>query len=233
MHVALDLTPVTGVTRRDAVLTGLRDAILRGRLKPGDRLKEVQLSQDLGVSRPTLREAIYQLIHEGLLVQEPHRGVTVAAVDASMIQDVAVVRAALETVAAQAIAADGNGAARQALHRAYDAYVEAADGGDPVRENEAHLALHEAIWMESGNAVLRRIWPIVVASINLALTTDEVVRQDAARTRRMHDDLVRAILDNRPGDIAATVRDHIQTSAGELVELLRDREAPGRPAAEE
>jgi DNA-binding GntR family transcriptional regulator len=85
-------------------LTELRSAILTGQLLPGDRLKEVELSNELGVSRPTLREAIYQLIHEGLLVQEPYKGITVAGIDASTISDIAVVRVALETIAAKAIA---------------------------------------------------------------------------------------------------------------------------------
>ena len=72
------VSQVVGVTRRDAVLTELRDAILSGRLQPGDRIREVQMSKELGVSRPTLREAIYQLIHEGLLTQEVYKGITVA-----------------------------------------------------------------------------------------------------------------------------------------------------------
>ena len=218
------LMPVASVTRRDAVLTELRSAILNGRLMPGDRLKEVQLSKELGVSRPTLREAIYQLIHEGLLVQEAYRGVTVAAIDASMINDIAVVRGSLETIAAKAIAADKDGAARQALQKAWDAYEEAAAGGDPVRENEAHLALHETIWMASGNVMLQRIWPIVSASINLALSTDIAVRHDGERNRRLHRELVHAILDNRQRGITTAVRNHIQTSAGELLEILQQRE---------
>jgi DNA-binding GntR family transcriptional regulator len=72
-----NLSPVVSVTRRDAVLSELRNAILTGRLAPGDRIKEVQMAKELGVSRPTLREAIYQLIHEGLLVQEVYKGITV------------------------------------------------------------------------------------------------------------------------------------------------------------
>lgn len=219
-----NLMPVASVTRRDAVLTELRSAILNGRLMPGDRLKEVQLSKELGVSRPTLREAIYQLIHEGLLVQEAYRGVTVAAIDASMINDIAVVRGALETIAAKAIAADKDGTARQALQAAWDEYEDAAASGDLVRENEAHLALHETIWMASGNVMLQRIWPIVSASINLALSTDIAVRHDGERARRLHHDLVRAIVDNRQRDITTAVRNHIQTSAGELLEIMQERE---------
>lgn len=217
------LMPVASVTRRDAVLTELRDAILTGKLIPGERLKEVQLSRDLGVSRPTLREAIYQLIHEGLLVQEPYKGVTVAQIDASTINDIAVVRVPLEVIAAKAIAADKDGAAREALRQAWAEYDQAAASGDPSRENDAHLALHETIWMASGNVMLARIWPIISASVNLALSTDHAIRHDEERNRRMHAELVDAILDNRTRHITSAVREHIQVSAGELLELLKER----------
>jgi len=219
-----NVSQVVSVTRRDAVLTELRDAILAGRLQPGDRIREVQMSKELGVSRPTLREAIYQLIHEGLLVQEVYKGITVAGIDPATITDIAVARAALESIAARAIAADKDGAAREALRQAWVAYDEAAASGDPARENEAHLELHRTIWMESGNTMLHRIWPIVAASINLALTTDVAARDDAERNRRKHRELVEAILNGPRRKIDAAVHEHIMTSASELVEVLREQE---------
>jgi DNA-binding GntR family transcriptional regulator len=223
-----NVAPVSSVTRREAVLSELRGAILSGKLQPGERLKEVQLSQDLGVSRPTLREAIYQLIHEGLLVQEAYKGVTVVAIDAETISDIAVVRSSLETIAAKAIATDKDDTGRKALRQAYEEYAQAAASNDPVRETAAHLALHETIWMASGNIMLRRIWPIVSASINLALSTDTAVRHDSDRNRRMHRELVEAILDNKHRRITTAVREHIQVSAGELLDILSERDGePG------
>jgi DNA-binding GntR family transcriptional regulator len=219
-----NLSPVTSVIRRDAVLSQLRNAILTGRLVPGERIREVQLAKDLGVSRPTLREAIYQLIHEGLLIQEPHKGVTIAGIDAATITDIAVVRASLETIAAKAIASEKDGSARERLRQVWVAYDEAAASGDPVRENEAHMELHRTVWMESRNTMLERIWPIVSASISLALSTDVAARQDTERSRRLHRELVDAILHNRQRKIVSAVREHIQISADELLEILRERE---------
>jgi len=220
-----NLSPVTSVIRRDAVLSQLRNAILTNRLKPGERIREVQLARDLGVSRPTLREAIYQLIHEGLLVQEPHKGVTVADIDAATITDIAVVRAALETIAAKAIATDKDDSVRERLRQVWITYDEAAASGDTVRENEAHMELHRTVWMASHNSMLERIWPIVSASVNLALSTDIAARQDTERNRRMHRELVEAILYNRRRRIVSAVREHIQISADELLGLLRERQA--------
>lgn len=220
-----NLSPVTSVIRRDAVLSQLRNAILTNRLKPGERIREVQLAKDLGVSRPTLREAIYQLIHEGLLVQEPHKGVTVAEIDAATITDIAVVRAALETIAAKAIATDKDDSVRERLRQVWITYDEAAASGDTVRENEAHMELHRTVWMASHNSMLERIWPIVSASVNLALSTDIAARQDTERNRRMHRELVEAILYNRRRRIVSAVREHIQISADELLGLLRETQA--------
>ena len=220
-----NLSPVTSVIRRDAVLSQLRNAILTNRLKPGERIREVQLAKDLGVSRPTLREAIYQLIHEGLLVQEPHKGVTVAEIDAATITDIAVVRAALETIAAKAIATDKDDSVRERLRQVWITYDEAAASGDTVRENEAHMELHRTVWMASHNSMLERIWPIVSASVNLALSTDIAARQDTDRNRRMHRELVEAVLYNRRRRIVSAVREHIQISADELLGLMRERQA--------
>jgi len=220
-----NLSPVTSVIRRDAVLSQLRNAILTNRLKPGERIREVQLARDLGVSRPTLREAIYQLIHEGLLVQEPHKGVTVADIDAATITDIAVVRAALETIAAKAIATDKDDSVRERLRQVWITYDEAAASGDTVRENEAHMELHRTVWMASHNSMLERIWPIVSASVNLALSTDIAARQDTERNRGMHRELVEAILHNRQRRIVSAVREHIQISADELLGLLRETQA--------
>ena len=219
-----NVSPVSNVTRRDAVLSELRNAVISGRLLPGDRLKEVQLAKELGVSRPTLRVAIYQLIHEGLLVQEDYKGVTVAGIDPAMMTDIAVVRTALETLAAKAIASDKSGHAQAALQQAWAAYDAAAGSGDLDRENEAHLELHRTIWIASGNSMLQRVWPLVSASIHLALSTDVATRHDAQRNRQMHSELIEAIRHNRPRDIDRSVRDHIRVSADELIELLNRRE---------
>jgi DNA-binding GntR family transcriptional regulator len=212
---------VASVTRRDAVLSELRNAILTGRIGPGERLKEVELAQELGVSRPTLREAIYQLIHEGLLVQEDYKGITVTSLDPATISDIAVVRIALETIAAKAIARDKSGRSQAALQRAWAAYDEAAASGDPVRENEAHVELHRTIWIESGNSMLLRIWPVVSATIHRALSTDAAARHDTSRNWRHHRELVDAIMHKRSRDIDRAVRTHVRLSAEELLEMLQ------------
>ena len=65
---------------RDVVFNTLRQAILRGELKPGERLMEIQLANKLGVSRTPIREAIRKLELEGLVLMIPRKGAEVAEI---------------------------------------------------------------------------------------------------------------------------------------------------------
>ena len=215
--------PVTNQTRRDAVVHELRRSIMAGELVAGQRVREVQVAQQMGISRPTLREAIYQLIHEGLLEQEPYRGVVVASIDAKFITDMASVRVALETLAAKAIAADPDGS-REIVKQAWQAYRAAHDTQNPQRLHEAHIDLHRSIWSASGNALLKRIWSIMEAQINAAISVDEDARADPERALHVHERLIDAIFGGDPSAIEAEVERHTRSSADELIKMIAERD---------
>ena len=86
---------------RDVVFNTLRQAILRGELKPGERLMEIQLANKLGVSRTPIREAIRKLELEGLVLMIPRKGAEVAEITEKNLRDVLEVRGALEELAVQ------------------------------------------------------------------------------------------------------------------------------------
>ena len=86
---------------RDVVFNTLREAILKGELKPGERLMELQLASKLGVSRTPIREAIRMLEQEGLAVTVPRRGAEVARMTEKDMEDVLQIRAALDELAVQ------------------------------------------------------------------------------------------------------------------------------------
>lgn len=218
---------VTTQTRRDAVVDELRRAIVAGELKAGQRVREVHIAQQLGVSRPTLREAVYQLIHEGLLEQQPYRGVVVTSIDEKFITDTAAVRVALETLAAKALADDPDGSRRAKLEAAWQEYRAAHGAQDAARLHRAHVALHRTIWDASDNIMLKRIWPTVEAQINLAITVDESTRSDPDRALHVHQRLIDAILGGDPETIEAEVERHTRSSADELIEIIAERKRRG------
>ena len=85
---------------REIVFETLRDAIINQVLRPGERLMEIQLAEEMGVSRTPVREAIRKLELEGFVVMVPRRGVYVAGISMKDIHEVFEVRSALEALAA-------------------------------------------------------------------------------------------------------------------------------------
>lgn len=85
---------------REVVCETLRNAIIQGVLKPGERLMEIQVSEELGVSRTPVREAIRKLELEGFVVMIPRRGTYVSDLSIKDINEVFEVRTALDVLAA-------------------------------------------------------------------------------------------------------------------------------------
>ena len=84
---------------REVVAEALRDAIKSGMLAPGQRLMEIQLAEELGVSRTPVREAIRKLELEGYVVMMPRRGTYVANLSIRDVNDVFEIRTALDSLA--------------------------------------------------------------------------------------------------------------------------------------
>lgn len=84
---------------REVVFKTLRQSILTGELKPGERLMEIHLAEKLGVSRTPIREAIRKLELEGLVTMIPRRGAEVAKISEKNLKDVLEVRTCLDSLA--------------------------------------------------------------------------------------------------------------------------------------
>ena len=83
---------------RDIVFKTLRDAIITGQFQPGERLMEMKLANEMGVSRTPVREAIKKLEAEGLVIMNPRRGAQVAPINEKDLKDILEIRKALESL---------------------------------------------------------------------------------------------------------------------------------------
>lgn len=101
MSEKLKLNTEACLPLREIVFHKLREAILQGQLKPGERLMELQLASELGVSRTPIREAIRMLENEGLAVTVPRKGAQVAGMTEKDMEDVLEIREALDELAVQ------------------------------------------------------------------------------------------------------------------------------------
>ena len=139
--------PLARASTVDLLAAELRRAILDGELAAGARLRERELCETYAVARHTLRAALRALAAEGLVRLEPHRGASVARLDARDIRSLYELRAALELEAAH-LALERNGGRLPApVHAALATLVEACEAGGWRAVNEAHAALHQAIVM--------------------------------------------------------------------------------------
>ena len=136
---------------RDVVFQTLRQAILRGELKPGERLMEVRLAKKLGVSRTPIREAIRKLELEGLVLMIPRRGAEVAEITEKSMRDVLEVRRALEVLAVSLSCDRISGEQIEALKEAAEEFDRSLTLDDVTRTAEADVHFHDIIYRSTDN----------------------------------------------------------------------------------
>lgn len=142
---------------RDVVFNTLREAILKGELKPGERLMELQLAAKLGVSRTPIREAIRMLEQEGLAVTIPRKGAEVARMTEKDMEDVLQIRDALDELAAsiacEQISEEELAELRHTMHE----FEESTKTGDVKRIAEADVRFHDIIYHATRNVKLENM----------------------------------------------------------------------------
>lgn len=139
---------------RDVVFNTLREAILKGELKPGERLMELQLAAKLGVSRTPIREAIRMLEQEGLAVTIPRKGAEVAKMTEKDMEDVLQIREALDELAASIACEQITGEELEELKVTMREFEEYTKTGDVKRIAEADVRFHDIIYQATGNPKL-------------------------------------------------------------------------------
>ena len=142
------------VSLRSLVVERLRLAIVTGRFRPGQQLRERELCELTGVSRPSLREALRQLEAEGLITTAPHRGPVVTALTAEEVVQLYDLRRVLETFAAREFARLRRPEDIAALREAVRQLNEVEEAGTPFAMLEVGTVLYGAIATGSGNPYL-------------------------------------------------------------------------------
>ena len=142
---------------RDVVFNTLRAAILKGELKPGERLMEIALADKLGVSRTPIREAIRKLELEGLVVMAPRKGAKVASITERDLNDVLEVRKGMEvlavSLACQRITKEDLDKLEEIEGR-FQAQIEA---GNLTELAEIDVEFHDTIYKATNNQRLKDI----------------------------------------------------------------------------
>ena len=207
---------------RDVVFNTLRQAILKGELKPGERLMEIALAERLGVSRTPIREAMRKLEQEGLVVMIPRRGAQVANITEKDLNDVLEVRIALENVAIEKACARMTEEEMRRLWLAAKEFEHTIAEGNLVKLAEADVAFQEVIYQASDNKRLiqvlnnmrEQIYRYRVEYLKEGETRDVLVKE--------HEELTKAI---RERDVERAKQLSFQHIENQRMAIMRSIEA--------
>lgn len=162
---ALRLDQIHFQTLAEAAAHRLRDAIIAGTLKPGDRLVEQKLAADLGIGQPTLREALKELEFQGFVRKLTNKGTYVTQLSPDDLRKILEVRLALEALAVGQAALHLTADAERELANAVAAMESAARTLNLPNFHESDLAFHRRIWQLAGNEYLEATLERIVFSL--------------------------------------------------------------------
>ncbi|GGO17159.1 GntR family transcriptional regulator [Microbispora rosea subsp. aerata] len=200
------MTTLRPVSTVEALAAALRERVLSGDIEPGAALPEQELSARYGVARPTVREALALLVHEGLLRRERNRSAYVPVITSADLADLMYVRRPLEELMAQAVAGRRVRAAEEALDR-----LSKLPPGAPWAAVVAeHMALHEALVAAAGSPRLERLYATLAAETRLGLVRLRHAYEDPHELAAEHAELLRVIAKGPAEAAVHAVREHLR-----------------------
>lgn len=206
---------------RDVVFNTLRQAILTGELKPGERLMEIHLANRLGVSRTPIREAIRKLELEGLVTMIPRRGAEVAQITEKSLKDVLEVRRALDALCVE-LACDRISAGElKELSDACDAFETATKTKDTKKIAQADVALHDIIVKATDNSRLVQLVNNLSEQMyryRFEYLKDETSHEQLIKEHRI---MFEGIRDKDKETAARTAKLHIDNQQNSIMKQIR------------
>lgn len=205
----------------ELVANQLRQAIVDGTFKPGQQLAEAALSEQLGLGRGTIREALQRLIQEGLVSNQLHRGVFVAVLSDEDIVDVYFARSAAEVAAARLLTLRQDEETFARLDEIVAEMQGLAEGGDWSAVAEVDVEFHETIIRGTGSKRLWRMYETLVAETRMCLNPAERQYPRSTNLVAQH----RGILDAMRGEDLAEVETRVTRHLKDAMTSLAGRSA--------
>jgi DNA-binding GntR family transcriptional regulator len=206
--------PLYAVSALDALVESLRDRILDGEFVPGEPLSDVELAGQYGVARPTLRAAVQELTHEGLMRREPRRRACVPRLTAEDIRDLYFVRIPLELRAVEAITGREAvlGDAAQAVEH-FERLGADASWRDVV---DTDMRFHTALIAATGSPRLQRAYASLQAEIRLVRAQLRFPGESSTLLAEEHRQLLQTILAGPRSVAVRAMREHLERAADDL-----------------
>lgn len=210
---------------RDVVFNTLREAILKGDLKPGERLMEIQLASKLGVSRTPIREAIRMLEQEGLAITIPRRGAEVAKMTLKDMEDVLEIREALDELAAQIACTKMSDEQMDKLKECAKKFEESTKTGDVKQIAYADVEFHDVIYEATNNPKLVNLLSNLREQIYRYRVEYIKNKKNHPILIQEHQEIVDAIMAHDKEAVTAAMQVHVSHQAEAVKEVIQRQNA--------
>jgi DNA-binding GntR family transcriptional regulator len=206
----------------DAAYATLRDAILAGHLRAGDRLGEEQLAREFGVSRTPIREAIFRLEAENFALRLVRRGLVVRPIPEEQVLEVFAVWAALDQLAARLAAEHSTLPDRSRMIWLNERIKNASDRFEQAKLPELNWAFHMALCEAAHNSVLlRMLRQVQYTVLRFGGTTFNVPGRGNAAIAE-HSAIIEAIDRGDPETAARLAAEHVDQARHARIAMMRD-----------
>ena len=209
---------------RDVVFRTLREAILKGKIKPGERLMEIQLAKKLGVSRTPVREAIRMLELEGLVTMVPRKGTAVAAITEKTLRDVLEVRRALEELSVMRACERMTWEQFEELRAANTRFARAAEGEDITLIAKTDEDFHDIIYQSTGNDKLILLLNQLREQMYRYRVEHIKMKERRSILIKEHQEIIDALRERNADIAVAVMRKHINNQEIQVTKKLKEKE---------
>jgi DNA-binding GntR family transcriptional regulator len=210
------------VPRGELVYRQIRDAIQAGELTPGTRVREVDLAQWLGTSRTPVREALGRLQNDGLVANDPHRGMIVTELDHQMVDELYMMREVLEGTAAGLAAKYATDTEIALLRRL--AERDRAHDGSPAEHSSNNKFFHDKLYLSAHNRYLLKIVSTLRESMALLGHTTLALPGRSSTAIDEHEAIIAAIERRDSAAAEAAARAHIRVAYRARMQVLFDKQ---------
>jgi GntR family transcriptional regulator, gluconate operon transcriptional repressor len=203
------LEPLRSETLGMQAADAIRRLIATGQLAGGERLVEARIAERLGISRGSVRDALWLLRGQGLVRDEPRRGSFVAELNAKDVRDIYDLRIAVELAAVRVLVQHPRAEALRPLEQAIEDMR--AGGRDAARAADADLGFHSAVCAASGNSRLHDVYVRHGSELLILLRLDEEkLGHQHGLIAGDHKYLLDALLSGDPATAEVAFRSHLE-----------------------
>lgn len=196
-------------TLAETLAEAIADGILNGALPPGERLDEMGLAEQHGVSRTPVREALRQLAMSGLIEMRPRKGAIVTKVTPEQLESLFVAMAEMEATCARLAAMSMTPIERRRLQARHERMMALAAAGDVEAYSDANVAFHSAIYVGAHNAPLAEYALALRRRVGPFRRVQFQIEGRLVRSNKEHDAVVRAIVSGDAAGAHASMLHHV------------------------